>query len=163
MPSGPCIVCFHTPPVRTFIVAIVVVKPFGPHHCTTCSGSVIAFHTSSRGELNTRAMTISRSAVSLAGTFFLAFTFLLLRLKLVQIFPEPVEAFLPVLAVLLDPVRHFLQRLRRDSARSPLRFASARDQPGALQHLEVFGYGGQRHLERFGEFGDRSFSRSEPR
>src|SRR5882724_7364403 len=43
---------------------VVVVKPLGPHHRPTCSGSVHTFHTSSRGASKTRVAAISRSPTS---------------------------------------------------------------------------------------------------
>src|SRR5213594_1149875 len=56
----------QTPPGFTSILWVVVVKPFGPHHSPMCSGSVHAFHTSSRGASKTRVPRISRSPTSAA-------------------------------------------------------------------------------------------------
>ena len=44
----------------------VVVNPFGPHHWTTCRGSVHRSKTSSRGASKTRVATISRWSRALA-------------------------------------------------------------------------------------------------
>src|ERR1700686_3488474 len=52
----------HTPPGFTSLSWVVVVKPFGPHHCTICLGSVHALKASSRGASKVRVMTICRSA-----------------------------------------------------------------------------------------------------
>src|SRR5258706_9659222 len=54
----------HTPPGRTSISCMVVVKPLGPHHCTICTGSTQASKTRARGAAMTAVVTISRSAVS---------------------------------------------------------------------------------------------------
>src|SRR6266571_1485927 len=56
----------QTPPGFTSILWVVVVKPFGPHHCPMCSCSVHTFHTSSRGASKTRVPRISRSPTSAA-------------------------------------------------------------------------------------------------
>src|ERR1039458_4283395 len=53
---------------------MVVVNPFGPHHCATCLGFIYAANTNSRGASKTRVITIFRSAV-LAGSFFFSFIF----------------------------------------------------------------------------------------
>jgi hypothetical protein len=55
----------HTPPGVSDISWLVVVKPRGPHHCTTCLGSVQAANTSARGASSRRLRTISRSAAVL--------------------------------------------------------------------------------------------------
>jgi len=60
-PSGPCMISRHSPPGRTSITSIVVVKPRGPHQFTTCFALVHASHTSSRGASNTRNITQSPS------------------------------------------------------------------------------------------------------
>src|SRR5918997_6997622 len=49
-----------TPPTRKFISAPGDVKPAGPHHRVTYSGSLQAFHTSSTGASKTRVMTTSK-------------------------------------------------------------------------------------------------------
>ena len=46
------------------------VKPFGPHQCSRRSGSVSAFHTSSRGASKTR-VTISAQSVDWRLYYFL--------------------------------------------------------------------------------------------
>src|SRR6266576_2716852 len=56
----------QTPSAFTSILWVVVVKPFGPHHCPMCSGSVHTFHTSPRGASKTRVPRISRSPTSAA-------------------------------------------------------------------------------------------------
>ena len=44
-----------------------------------------------------------------------------------------------------------------------LRVARARDQAGALQHLQMLGNRRQAHVERLGEFQHRRFAEREPR
>src|SRR6266850_2005404 len=84
----------HTPPGFTSILWVVVVKPFGPHHFPTCSGSVHTFHTSSRGASKTRVAAISRSPTS-AALSLPAATFHLLG----QQVGEALEGFAPALVL----------------------------------------------------------------
>ena len=58
-----------TTTTRAFEFRVVVVNPFGPHHCDRCRTSVNASNTSSRGALMTREITTSRSAVALIRYF----------------------------------------------------------------------------------------------
>src|ERR1017187_1859288 len=102
----------QTPPGRTSISLVVVVKPFGPHHLMMCFGSVHAFQTGSRGASNTRVMTISRSEVASATLPLfaaIAFSFLFLGLDFAQIGVQPIEAFFPELAVALHPIGNILE------------------------------------------------------
>ena len=86
----------------------------------------------------------------------------LLRLQLVQQGVEALEAPLPELAVALEPVGGLGERLGLEPARPPLRVAAARNQPGALEHLEVLGDRGLAHRERLGELRHRGLARREP-
>src|SRR4051794_10399822 len=98
----------HSPPGRTSIDCVVVVKPFGPHHCATCRGSVHASKTRSRGASKTRVVAISRSAVLLLS--IVAFmVLLLLFFQFAQIFVQPVEALLPETAVVIEPIGHLFE------------------------------------------------------
>ena len=54
------------PPTRTSISATVQVKPFGPHHCSTYSGSVHDFQASSSGAGMSRVPTTSKVSVMAA-------------------------------------------------------------------------------------------------
>src|SRR3954470_16975609 len=76
---------------------------------------------------------------------------------------EAVEARVPELAIALDPVVHLPPPARLDPARPPLRLAAARDETGALQHLEMLGDSGKAHGEWLGELRHRRFARHEPR
>jgi hypothetical protein len=63
-------------------------------------------------------------------------------LDLAEVVVEPVETAVPVLAIPLQPVGGVLERDRLKPARARLRLASASDEAGALEHLEVLGDGG---------------------
>jgi hypothetical protein len=95
-----------------------------------------------------------------AGWFF-ADIFLPLWLKFAEVVLQPVKALFPEPAVLLYKIGDLVQRFRLQSAGPPLRLAAARDQAGALQHLEVFGNGGSGHFEWRGELRDRCLARGE--
>src|ERR687891_410712 len=58
-PSSETDVTRNVPPGLTSIVTDARIVPRGPHQCASCSGSVHAFHTSSRGASKTRVMVIS--------------------------------------------------------------------------------------------------------
>src|SRR4051812_33496264 len=100
----------HSPPGLTSMCCVVVVKPFGPHHCTICFGSVHAFHTSARGASKLRVNTSSRS-LSLSFLFrfcramFLPLLFAVLRFLhlFLQQGVEGVEALVPDLAHMPRP------------------------------------------------------------
>src|SRR4051812_25219324 len=123
-----------------------MVKWRGPNHRANCTGSVQARKTTSRGASKTRVM-VSR------GSFFTALAFIrfLLVLQLAKVFVEPIEALFPELAIVADPVRHFLERAGVETAGAPLRVASAGDQPGALEHFQVLRDRRQAHVERLGQ------------
>src|SRR5471030_393303 len=147
----------HLPPGFTSICWMVVVKPFGPHQCFKCAGFVQASKTSARGGSKTRVVTISRSAVSLS----LPVTLILLFLHVLEVKVQTVEPLFPDHAVVLDPVRDLLERLRREPAGTPLRLAAAGDEARALQHLEVLGDGRLAHVERPGQLSDVGLARRE--
>src|SRR3954451_16301730 len=110
----------YTPPGLTSIANVLVVNPLGPHHCVRCFGSVQTSNTSSRGALRIRTATISRSPTSVAG-ILPAFILLLLLLKFLEVVVQAIEALVPEPAVMLDPLRHALERLPAQPARPPLR------------------------------------------
>src|SRR5262245_61837876 len=128
----------HTPPTRMSKVLVVVVKPFGPHHCAKCLGSVQAWNTRSRGASKTRVATIAVGSRS-RSMLFLADTLLLLGLQGTKILIEPIEALFPQAAIAFQPVVNALQRIRFDAAGAPLCLARAGDESCALQHLEMLG------------------------
>src|SRR5277367_3146012 len=131
------------PPGLKSIAWVVMVKPFGPHQCARCFGSVHSLNTSARGASKTRVTTISRAELSMAAaTLLLAATLVLLffgifLLQPAQIILEAIEALLPEPSVAVEPLGRVLERCGRESARPPLRFAAALDQTGALQNFQV--------------------------
>src|SRR5439155_23194335 len=96
-----------------------------------CLGSVHAVHTSARGASNTRVPMIDRGSRS-RSRLFLALTLFLLRLQLVQVIPQSIEALVPEAAIGFEPVVNILEGTRFDPAGAPLRRAAARDEAGAL-------------------------------
>jgi hypothetical protein len=67
-------------------------------------------------------------------------------------------ALLPVLPVGRDPVGDQLETARFQAARPALGVAAARDQAGALEHLEVLGDRGLAHVVRFSELEHRGLA-----
>src|ERR1700680_169990 len=127
-----------------------------------CSGSVQALKTRLRGASKMRVMTSSRfSASVMLPALFLVSIFLLLRLQFAQVLVEAVEALFPETLIVLDPFRRVLERSRLEPARPPLCLAPARNQAGALQHLEMFGDRWEAHLERLCQIGHRSLALGE--
>src|SRR2546421_9012385 len=96
-------------------------------------------------------MTSTRSAVSVTAlAALLAAMLFLLGLQLAQVIVEAIEALFPEPPIALEPIGDFLEPDRLEPARPPLRLAAARDQAGALRHLEGLGDGGQGHIEGLG-------------
>src|SRR5580692_8210243 len=105
-PSGALRQQTSFPPTRKSILQTGAVKPFGPHHCIMCFGSVHAFQTNARGASKTRVIVIL--SVSLTVLFVISdllFFHLLHNLfQLVEtLFPEPAIAKRPV----ADPLNRF--------------------------------------------------------
>src|ERR1051326_3429725 len=163
VPFGPCMTKRQAPPGRTSISCSVFVKPFGPHQCTTCCGSVHIRHTSSRGASNTRVAVISfvaAAALAAAMSFLLVLLFLF---QLAEVVVEAVERLLPKLFVMLDPVGGLFERRRREVAAAPLRVAAAGDEAGALEHLQMLRDRWEAHVERRGDLRDRRLAGREVR
>src|SRR6266513_1468589 len=147
------------PPGRASTSQTGAVKPCGPHHCATRFGSVHAANTRVRGALNVRVSTSSRSVLPGSGcpAASLAGMSLLLSLYLAQIVVQTVEGRCPEPPVLPHPIGDVLERARLEPAGPPLRPPPARNQPGALQHLEMLGNPGEAHLEGLRQLRDRGF------
>src|SRR5437667_8843163 len=125
-PSGARMTIRSAPPGRTSISQTGFVKPFGPHHFATCTGSVQALNTSARGASKMRVMTTVRSACFALMSFLSAtFPLLLFDLELAQVVAKTVEALFPEPPIVLDPVRHFLERARLETRRAPPRLPAA--------------------------------------
>src|SRR5580704_11488196 len=167
----------HTPPGRMSKLSVVVVKPFGPHHCARCLGSVKAAYTSSRGASNSRIPIIARGSLLRSRLLFSATLrtpgfrapalgsccLRFLGLELLQVIVEAVETLVVEAAIMFEPVIDLFQRARLNAARPPLRFAAARDQAGALKHLEMLRHRRQRHSEGLGQLEHRSVAKRQPR
>src|SRR5208282_5237743 len=110
----------QTPPERNSKREVVVEKPFGPHHCARCFGSVQTENTSSRGASNSRMPTIERGSRSrsrlLFTAMFLALGFRRFGLQNFQIDVEAIEALFEEPAIVFEPVVDVLERLRLDAA-----------------------------------------------
>src|SRR5262249_36894224 len=142
----------HVPPGCASCSKCVAVKPRGPIQCLACDGSVHTFQTSARGASKMRVMTSIRSSGSMTAAGAealrlraLAALLLLLGLQLPRALLESNKAFSPNPRQALDQVPDLFQAPRLEPARPPLRLARARDQPGALEHLEVLRDGRQAH------------------
>src|SRR6202451_1824793 len=143
----------QTPPWRNSKRDVVVVKPFGPHHCARCFASVHAANTSSRGAPNSRMPASERGSGSRSRLLFTAMFFALgfrrlgfrrlgfrrFGLQHFQIGVEAIKTLLEEPAIVFEPIVDILQRLRLDTAGAELRFARARDQAGALQYPGMLG------------------------
>src|ERR1700733_4479388 len=163
------------PPGRSSKLMVVVVKPFGPHHCARCLGSVQASKTRSRGASNSRMPMIARGSLSRSRLLFAPMLLLLLAmfargcfagflgLQRFQIAIEAIEALVVEAAIMVEPVVDRLECARLDAARPPLRCARARDQAGTFQHFQMLGDGGQAHGERFRQILHGGFALGEPR
>src|ERR1700734_2650631 len=131
----------QAPPGRNSKRDVVVVKPFGPHHCARCFASVQTENTSSRGASNSRMPMIERGSLCrsrlLVAAMLLALGFRRFGLQHFQIGVEAIKTFLEEPAIVFEPIVDVLQPHRFDTAGAKLRFAAARDQAGALQHLEM--------------------------
>src|SRR5262245_50120605 len=88
---------------------------------------------------------------------------LLLRLQLLQILLQAIEARLPEPAIMREPIGGVAHWRGVEPARPPLRLAPPRDQAGAFEHLEVLGDAGKTHVERLGELGHRGLAKRKPR
>src|SRR4051812_22676499 len=86
-----------------------------------------------------------------------------LGLQAPEIVIEPVEPFFPELAIAIEPIVDAFEGRRLEPTRAPLRLATACDQPGALEHLEVLGNCRPTDVERLGQFGYRRFAERKPR
>src|SRR6266540_341867 len=128
-----------------------------------CSHEECASNTRSRGASKTRVMTISRSDGVVMVSFLLPLPPIALllssSLELVQVLVKPVVGLFPEPPVPLGPLGNLLERSRLQAGRPPLPLPAPRDEPGALQHLEVLRDRRQAHLERLRQLGDGSLPR----
>src|SRR5579863_892238 len=158
----------QAPPGRSSPSEWGTVNPWGADQRCMCLGSAQHWNTSEGGASKTRTRVRSSAPARAADLLLLAAMFLLLRglvlrLQLLQVFVQPVQALLPMAAVLLHPVGHVLERRRLEAAGAPLGVAAAADEPGFLQHLQMLGDGGLADLEGGREFGDGGLAGGEAR
>src|SRR5580704_16061038 len=149
------------PPGLTSMTRVVRVKPRGPYQRAMCSRSVHILHTSARGARKTRVAVISRSTVVSTASLLVMSMLLLLALKLLEVIVQAVEALVPEAPVVIEPPGRVPERTRPEPAGPVLGVAAPRDEPRALEHLEVLRDGGEAHLERRGQLGDRSLALGE--
>src|ERR1700689_4331450 len=96
----------QTPPGRKSKLIVVVVKPFGPHHCARCFGSVKAAKTRPRGASNSRTPMIERVSRSRSRLLFAGMSLALrfFGLQRFQVIIETVEALVEKPAVGIEPL-----------------------------------------------------------
>src|SRR6516162_3644953 len=133
-------------------------KPAGPNHRASWSGSVQAWNTSSRGASKTRVIVISRSSACTTVDSAIVRS----SLKVLQVLVQPVEPALPDLTARLHPRRRLPEGLGAQRAGPRLRRAVARDQAGALEHLQVPRDRGQADRERLSQLGHGRLAPREP-
>src|SRR5262249_42481607 len=118
--------------------------PWGANQRAKCSGTVQASKTSSRGTANSRSSMRSLAFSSARIARLLP----ALRVQLLQVRAEAVEASVPERAIRFRPRHDLLGGCGLELAGPRLRFATAADQPGALEHAEVLAYRRAAHVER---------------
>src|SRR5262245_40266943 len=162
----------YLPPVRTSISQERRNMPidFGTHHCLNSSGLVHASNTRRAGALKVRVTTSSRSdfrstvvrffigvaSLSLLASIDLASIDLLLSFQVLDNLVQLVEACVPLLAILLDPGRLFLQSARADRASPHAPDLLRGDESGLLQDADVLLHAREGHVEPLGKIRDRS-------
>src|SRR5262245_50415733 len=157
----------YVPPTRTSISQESKDMPidFGTHHRLNSSGVVHASNRMRAGALKVRVTTSSRSDFrSTVVRFFmavgslcvLASIDLLLPFQFLDNFVQLVEACLPVLAVLLDPCRLFLQCASAELAGPHAPDLLRGDESRLLQNTDVLLHAREGHVELHGKVRDRS-------
>src|SRR5580765_2796207 len=162
----------YLPPTRTYIsqerrnMSI----DFGTHHCLHSSGLVHASNTMRAGPLKVRVTTTSRSDfrstivrffIGVASLSLLASIDLLLSFQFLDNLVQLVEAFVPELAVPLEPCRLFLQSARAEPAGPHTPELLRGDEPGLLQDADVLLHASEGHVELPGKVRDRSVGTSQ--
>src|SRR5215475_13426291 len=162
----------YLPPTRasTSQDSRVIPIDLGTHQRLSSSGLVHASNTMRAGALKVRVTTTSRSDFrSTVVRFFtgpgllsiLAFIALLLSCQFLDNLVQLVEAFVPALAVPLEPRRLFLQSARAQLARPHAPDLLRGDEPRLLQNADVLLHARERHVELLGKVRDRSVGSSE--
>src|SRR3954454_3244458 len=157
----------YLPPTRasTSQDSRVIPIDLGTHQRLNSSALVNASNTLRAGPLMVRVTTTSRSDFrSTVVRFFTgpgllsirAFMALLLSGQFLDNLVQLVEAFVPALAVPLEPRRFFLQSARAQLARPHAPDLLRGDEPRLLQNADVLLHARERHLERLGKGRDGS-------
>src|ERR1700730_18712789 len=89
----------HSPPSRVSAWWSSMLRPAGPYHCASASGSIQAAKTLCRGCFSTLTSTISRSSDQVSNSFSIIVLF-----RLVQISFQPAEPLGPASALRFHPV-----------------------------------------------------------
>src|SRR5215813_12894103 len=131
------------PPGRASISHSGTSTPSGANQRAKCSATVQTSNTSSRGTGNSRSSRRS-SAIPAAG---MAPLLSALRVQLLQVDVEAVEARVPERSIVFRPRCDLFERRGFQLAGTRLRFATAPDQTGSLQHREVLAHCRAAHLE----------------
>src|SRR6478736_5785957 len=135
----------HSPPSRISALWFSMLRPAGPYHCASASGSIQAAKTLLRGCFSTLTSTISRSSDQVSNSFSIV-----ILCRLVQISFQPVETLGPASALRFHPVCRLGEARPLQPAPAAAPSLLAGDQSAILQHLKMLGEGGQRHVERLG-------------
>src|SRR5574342_482387 len=162
----------YLPPTRTSISQESRDIPidFGTHHCLNSSGLVHASNTRRAGPLKVRVTTNSRSDfrssfvrffMGVGSLSLLASIDLLLPFQFLNNLVQLVEAYVPELAVPLDPCRLFLQSAPAELAGPHAPDLLRGDEPRPLQDADVLLHARQGHVELLGKVRDRSVGTSE--
>src|SRR4029079_10871232 len=156
----------YLPPTRasTSQDSKVIPIDLGTHHRLSNSALVNASNTMRAGPLMVRVTTTSRSDFRSTVVRFctgpgllsvLAFIALLLSCEFLDNLVQLVEAFVPALAVPLEPRRLFLQSARAQLARPHAPDLLRGDEPRLLQYADVLLHARERHVELLSEVRDR--------
>src|SRR3972149_4139749 len=157
------------PPTRRSMSQEGAMKPSGPHQRFTSSGSVHAFHTSSRGASNVRLSTSSfffsrpfACFLVLAGIFVPPNRTSRLLASCPQLLGQPVEAVLPQDAVAREPAERRAQGRGVDLAAVHAALGFDPNQACALENPQVPRDRGQAHVVRPGELAHRGVPAGPP-
>src|SRR5262245_31551928 len=157
----------YVPPTRTSISQDSRDRPndFGTHHRLNSSGLVHASNTMRAGPLKVRVTTTSRSDfrstvvrffTDVGSLSFFASIDLLLPFQFLDNLVQLVEAYVPDLAVPLDPCRLFLQSAQAELAGPHAPDLLRDDEPCLLQDADMLLHAGEGHVELVGKVRDRS-------
>src|SRR3954447_2764901 len=111
-----------------------MLRPAGPYHSASASGSIQAANTLSRGWLISLTTTISRSSDHVSNRFSMSFIILF---RLVQVDFQPIQPLGPAPALRFHPIRRLVEARLHQPAPAAAPALLADDQPAIFQHLEM--------------------------